>query len=468
MKKKSISLVLIVILVMGIHMYLTTLTPLFADDYTYMYSFADGFDSATRDTVVTDADSLLQSQIGHYYCMNGRVVSHTFVQFFLMLPKMFFNIANAFLFAMLGLLICFHAFGKWRSIKPIDLLLTYTALLLLAPTFGQSYLWLTGACNYLLTFVIVLLFLIPYRTNWSDTKGHNAFLSLLPVLPMLAFGAIAGNTNENIGISLAVVLLVYIVAYILYNRKIKIWMISGWIGTVTGFVFSVMSPGNVIRTGGSPLQTSITSIVKFALFYTADMVQRFAPLIIGLVIALGIILLIKSRKGKVSVKLMLSSLRNNFFLYFYGLFFLGSVYAMTVPAQFPDRAWSHPLALLIIVFLIVARKGISALELKHNERRCFSIVGSALLIVALGLGYCSALPELRRINIAHNDRVAMIQEAKANNQTEVAIPTIISTSRYACYDHLGDILKDPDHWVNEVMAKYYGIDTIYQSEDTVS
>lgn len=459
MKKKSanIGVYFVFVMIMGVHLILSALTPLFADDFSYAYSFVSGSNSR-----VTDIASLIQSQLGHYQSMNGRVVSHTLAQLFLMMPKIVFNVVNAFMFALLGVLICFHALGKFRSIKMLDLLIAYVALMCLAPAFGQSYLWLVGACNYLFTFVIVLLFLLPYRVSWGNTNKSNVLVSVPSALAMLVFGVIAGNTNENTGVSLVVVLLIYIAAYIAFNRKVRLWMITGWCGTVGGFVTCFATPGNTVRNGGVPLTFSAGSVAKSVIFFTHSAIENFAPIFVLLAVLLTVILVMKSRKGKLTKEALVNSVRNNFFGYFYAVFFLGSVYAMAIPAQFPDRAWSHPLALLVIVLLIALHKFKTLMDVKLREYKI--IKGLSCVVLAAVISLCSlvAVANLRVVNYVHKQRVSIIQEAKANNQNEVELPAIVAKSRFVCYDCYGDISEDPEHWANEGMAKYYGIGVIYK------
>jgi len=460
---KIVSIPIILLLILIFIFVLSSLTPYYADDYTYMYSFADGFGTEMRDVRVTDIPSLIQSQIGHYQCMNGRVVAHTLVQLFLMFDKTIFDVINACAFVILGLLICYHATGKWCLIKPLNLLITYAALLFLAPSFGQSYLWLTGSCNYLFTFVIVLLFLIPYRTNWNKNRKTNIFISILSSLLMLFFGILAGNTNENTGISLFVVLLLYIVMYIIYNHTVKPWMITGCVGTLIGFIVSVFAPGNLIRTNGKPISFSIVSIAKSTIQYTTSTITLFAPLLIGLLILISIIILIKKRQNSLSFKRFKDSFQNHFFVYFYVLFFLGTVYAMTIPAQFPPRAWSHSLALLTIVFLMIFNIFVTTFKFTKNEFKAFKIITTSILIIVIGLTSCEAMVVLRSLNATHNSRTSIIETAIANNQTEVAIPSIVSNSPYVCFDYAGDISTDSDYWQNQGIAHYYQLDKITQS-----
>lgn len=69
----SIAIISIVSLVMGIATYLT---PWFLDDLNYMWSCGDG------KTLITSFDQVIQSQVTHYFTVNGRFCAHVLVQLF--------------------------------------------------------------------------------------------------------------------------------------------------------------------------------------------------------------------------------------------------------------------------------------------------------------------------------------------------------------------------------------------------
>ena len=67
-----------------------------------------------------------------------------------MFPKLLFNVCNAGMFMALGLVLYKLAVGR-RSQKAdwLALALIYAALWEISPVFGQTNLWMCGACNYL-------------------------------------------------------------------------------------------------------------------------------------------------------------------------------------------------------------------------------------------------------------------------------------------------------------------------------
>ena len=136
---------------------LNCLTPYLADDYTFAYAF----DTGER---LHSLPQLISSLVFHYHEWSGRVIVKFFAQGFTMFPKLLFNVCNAGMFMALGLVLYKLAVGR-RSQKAdwLALALIYAALWEISPVFGQTNLWMCGACNYLWATVGCCAFLLPWR-----------------------------------------------------------------------------------------------------------------------------------------------------------------------------------------------------------------------------------------------------------------------------------------------------------------
>ena len=83
-----------VISVLGIFLiavFYNALSPYTADDYSYMLNFSD----MSR---ITNPFQIFPSLWDHYLTVNGRILPHFFVQFFMIFPKWVYNIVNALVF----------------------------------------------------------------------------------------------------------------------------------------------------------------------------------------------------------------------------------------------------------------------------------------------------------------------------------------------------------------------------------
>ncbi|MFK4947129.1 DUF6056 family protein [Lactococcus formosensis subsp. formosensis] len=87
------------------------------------------------------------------------------------LPKGIFNILNAGIYVLVGLLLNVVISGKKVLLKPLHLALTFLLMWFFIPGMGSTVLWVSGAANYLWATVIILLFLLPYRFNVSTKRS---------------------------------------------------------------------------------------------------------------------------------------------------------------------------------------------------------------------------------------------------------------------------------------------------------
>lgn len=230
---------------------LNYLTPMaFGDDYVYSFvwqghsEYEPLTETATR---VSSLQDLLISQWSHYFTWSGRAVSHIIAQFFLWVGKPVFNIFNAFISVLLIIEIywCANKGIVTFDFKMSRLLYIFFALWAFTPAFSSVFLWLTGACNYLWTVVLLLGFLLPFVHKFyffeKNISHHKRF-----TFSMFFFGMLAGWTTEN---SICWIILVLLVFFYVNREKIEIesWMISGLAGLIVGYTLLMFAPGNVVR-----------------------------------------------------------------------------------------------------------------------------------------------------------------------------------------------------------------------------
>ena len=195
-KKQRIAFIAALALVAAAFFYLNCITPFYADDYSYMFTYAE---NAPKDRI-TNLYELYLSQLNHYKVMNGRAIVHTLVQIFLIpQSRALFNVCNTLVFMALGFAVYFAAYGTFRRFRPLSLFAVYALVWLTLPGFGQSCLWLTGSVNYMWTAFAALCFLLPYR---SDSDGASR--KWLRVIGMPFLGLPAGWSGENACIAAAV------------------------------------------------------------------------------------------------------------------------------------------------------------------------------------------------------------------------------------------------------------------------
>ena len=155
-KENVISLVILVLLF--IYMYaLNVMMPLHRDDYEYSLIWG------TLQRIAAWPD-IFQSLHNHYLTHGGRMVDFFVLDSFLLVGKQWFNPFNALLFVALVVLIYWHSQRQFTArFNPYILALIITFCWFGLPDFAVVNIWMTGACVYLLTAVLIFTFLLPYH-----------------------------------------------------------------------------------------------------------------------------------------------------------------------------------------------------------------------------------------------------------------------------------------------------------------
>ena len=454
-KRHNIAILLITLLIGVLFYALNYYTPLCDDDYSYSFSFSTG-------ERIESIFQIFDSQIGHYQNTNGRSITHSLAQVFLLAGDNVFNFTNVIFFLVLLYLIYFHAFGSFINFSIAKLSVIAMLLFLSCPAFGQSFLWITGAANYLYGILIVLCVLLPYRRQVNEVvSNHSLWFEIIAATVYLLLGVIAGWTNENTSVAMIVMMIGYMVYFHIKSIKIHAWNITGCLGGVIGCFLMLSSPGTASRLDTAGGSGGIISWIKRMVFYSCDMFVNLQLAILIFVI-LSILFICQKRKqliklSRQEVNVLITECGVTF-IYLIG--FMTSVYSMIVSPQFPGRAWSGP----IVIFLISMISLSSLVDMTDIQVKVGKNVAIGFLIILCASTYINAFFELKNINAAYYDRVATIESAVSSNEESVEIPNICGWSGYSCYSASGDLNSDSSTWPNTAIARYYGIDEIICSD----
>lgn len=440
--------ILIVLLPIALMVFLLNyLTPIYADDYYYSYVF--GADPERRVNSIFD---IFQSQYNHYFSMNGRTVTHFLAQLFLLIGKPYFNIINTFGFIIFGMLIYYHAFLSFKNIKILPLFFVFFSLFIAVPCFGQSFLWITGSANYLYGPILTLLFLVPYRKSMNGLKQLTISRSIVYSIGMFLLGLLAGNANENNGVTVALLSLAFIVYSLLKLKKIQVWCVTGFLGSLIGCLFMLLSPGTQSRAGEEGLK--LTEFPRRVVLNTLLLFDKFTIMLIVFVILLGIYLFIHIKNSMGNWKMALVQLKTPI-LYF--IIFLASYYSLSVPPWFPLRAWSTFIIFFIITLLTLYNK-------IYENCNIFTVdmfVAGCLAVLLIGV-YANNFIEVQAINNISNQRTIAITKAIDDGEKSVYLPRIWTVSRFSCYNEADDLTDNYKSWQNRGVARYYNLDRVYR------
>lgn len=238
---KSTSSTKTILLILGIFAFmllLNILMPLHRDDYNYSLIWS------TSQHIQSFSD-VCQSLVNHYLLHGGRMVTVFFLDLFLWLGKIWFDIANAAVFTSLVLLLSCHAKRSLAIGKETGLLaITAFFMWLCLPHFGEVAVWKSGSTVYLWSGLCIALFLLPY--NLSLLEKRPVQKRYYALIPMFFLGILSGWSVENAAVT-TVFLTLGLSFYTYQKGKFAPWMLSGAIGSLLGLIGLVGAPGNFVR-----------------------------------------------------------------------------------------------------------------------------------------------------------------------------------------------------------------------------
>ena len=442
--RKRIFWLIILVAFLMIYAY-NLLTPYMSDDYFYAIE-------------VSQASSfwdLVKQQYGEYLSNSGRVVGQFNVRLSLSVNKQVFNLVNSLMFIGLALLV----YANIRRRKKQDLfvlLLVLTFFWKYAVSFGQTMLWICGACNYLWGSVIILGFVTFYR-HFLD---HPEKIKREGALAAAAFffGVLAGWCNENTSGGGLLLALMFGMNFWWYKRKvgkssIHPFMATGILGMCCGILGMVSAPG--VRSRSATMSqgeyTGLVGLLSRTYKITLTIRELFFPVLAILAIVLVLLVLQKKLVFWHQVRC------NETVLFLVAA--LATCYALAIAPTPMDRAFfGAGIFLFISCIQGIVDVGDGELALKAARYGLASV-----LCLWLVFTYLDNLVNLARIYREEKERIGLILEEKADPQGDgiVVVPKFREAFRNPYSDaHNSDLEDDKDYWINLFYEVYYDVGNI--------
>lgn len=426
-------------------LWLNFATPYFADDYSYMFTYAAG-EAKHR---IRNLAELWDSQLNHYKVMNGRAIVHTLVQLLLMPSgKTLFNVLNTVVFMSLGFAGYYAAYGTFRRFRPLSLFALYALIWLTLPDFGQSCLWLTGSFNYMWTTFFALIFLVPYRTD-ADGGSHK----YLKIIGMPLLGILAGWSGENACLAAAVGLVLLLARRALLGLRFRAWMFTGAAGFVAGAAALLLSPAQALKAenmgGLGSLRVWLGRIPDVTL---GALEYLWLPLALGLIL-LAVSIVQCRGKG------FMCWLRKYSNTLVWLCAAVVAAYCMCAAPYFPLRAWCCSGVLAGVTVLAA----FAETRLPEKLPKAVPLAACALVAAVCAVTYGLGLADILATKAMVDARTQSVAEQKAAGAEDVYVQSVTGNSRCNCFTPDGD-LADSESWQNEAMALYYGVSHVFLME----
>ncbi len=264
MHRKSIYALFLLLVGTAIY-YMTYCTPLYSDDWNYDLVFS-------LDQKITSLKDVFVSQYYHYLLQNGRTIPHIILQTFDgLLGKGVFNVFNALAFMLLLYLVSVR-FGKQCRNYLVTSSLAFALFFFLINGFAESFLWMSGSCNYLWVADLLLAFDLMIRREGYHPRSY---------LWLFLFGLVCGWTHEGIVIGVSAGYFVY---YLFHRDRLNKARCMALAGLYLGTLLVIVSPGSLRRVHVSGQHLDYASSHLEALYYMIDV--RALPVLLILMVAL--------------------------------------------------------------------------------------------------------------------------------------------------------------------------------------
>lgn len=406
-------------------------TPMIADDYAYCFSFADG-------QRVDSLGDILASMAAHRLWMNGRVIAHFLVQLFLMLPPPVFDIVNSAVFA--AALYLTASLARKKGERDVLLLLGCFCLLwIYTPAFGQVFLWLDGAVNYLWSVLFSLLMLKAYVLKFRDDRElPKAWGWLFPVL-CFAVGAFCEPSATGTIFCCALLLAL---GRILYKQRLSPLLLLSLAAAFAGFLYMVLAPGEVNNKSA----TLTISGVSYGFVNSMELYRQLWPLLL-IYLALAFAawhLKLDPRRQLLALSFILASIAGVFVLSFAG--------------------YAEPRSACYGCFMAVAASAVlfpAILESRFQPAALFALTAALAATLYWGAVGVQDICE----SCAQQERnEALILETLETGAVDATVEPVYFATKYSAGCGLSYISQDPSDWNNVYMAEYYGLDSLRLGE----
>lgn len=426
--KVSFSAMLLYFFICGIGIYiLNKHTAMIVDDYGYSFSWVTG-------KRIESVQDIFISQYKHYFTWGGRSVVHFLAQYFLMFNKSVFDIANTLAYLLLMIVTYLHAVGRAKLYPSLFVIINF-AFFAFMPAFGQVFLWIVGACNYLWGPLLTFSYLLPYRFQLSESGAilKNKFIAVAFGL----LGIICAWTNENLGVTVFCLIFICNLLDYIKNKKLYFWSVCGLIGSGIGAALLILAPGNYVRLATFHDMSYVKNFVHITKLF-------IDPGYLLLPLAGMLIVYILSKNNKYEIVLM----------YLSGLMI--SMYSMVGAPYYADRA---KLGSLLFVLILVGYFYTKIDTSSSITRKVIAIFMLTLLIMTVK-DWNQGRKDIKAYEARNKAKVEIALAEKAKGNLDVVLPHNYPSTRYCAAWGLEDINKDPKHWTCTGFAHYFGLRSV--------
>lgn len=378
-----------------------------------------------------------------YMEWNGRSVVQTIMNTFMLVPKWFFNICNSLCFVYLMLLMYWNIDGR-KKYDFVLLVLINLLVWIFGVDFGQTVLWLSGACNYLwgATIIMSMVTFYRYKIAYEEEIRYPRVLAV----GMFFLGWLSGWCNENTSGGAFLLVIFCTGIYYYQRRRIQPWMWSGMAGMLVGLLCMVMAPGNAKRAAYiEETHSGVMAYVARFLKINNAIYQYFFVLFVIVTVVL-VYMFIKGTKlcdMKWSLALIAVCIATS--------------YALILTKSPMPRAYFGAGLFLIMACV----QAIAYASKQETTLLTLKYAGAICLAVFMFFEYCESGADLMRIKREVDERDAYVEQQIEQGNYHLTVPMLRPEfdNRFT-FVYPNDVTDDPESWGCQIYKMYYGVESL--------
>ena len=346
-----------------------------------------------------------------------------------------------------------------------------------APNLFQSLYWRSGLASYFapLPFLYLIMGLILQQISIANfAQTHHWLLSALAFL--LAF--FSGGMSETYASFQSVFLILCIFLYVFLVKRRESFNsfllvnTGALLGSLAAMAVMVLAPGNQLRLIVLPQAGNLWIVLQLSFRYATDFIVetlRGLPIPTVFTILATVLLGYHLSHGKVHL------IQNNRLVWLVLIIPLAAfvlIASICAPTVFGMLAYPEPRALIIarqtlsLAFLLLG--GVLGILSHRFMDRIINVCFASILMLGVLWFYplravnqvWQQLPSAQNRAIAWDVRQADIEKQKSRGLRVIVINALDSVSGVA------ELSSDPQFWINQCAAGYYGVDSIMALNNT--
>ena len=377
-----------------------------------------------------------------------------------------------------GISLVYSRYIRW-SLVALILFVTLRSQLFLS----QVLFWQTGLLTYLLPLILYIFTFGWFLRRINRITSKN--VTLLEWIAWVVWIFIVGGFSET---SLILQFGVFLLGGIYFavrpggqgKRAGLLLIAGGMIGSFVALGITAGSPGNAVRSPGFPPQVDLLDLLSGSLEIMLSFLSQWFASRIRLVAcsvaipALIALIDLPQIRQVFSIKKLLRGMLFVFaacfllvwinFIPAYYVWQAGPPFRAMVLAQFILTMWAAATgyigAALVGLFLLRRSQKMLTLPIRLGFMGIFFVllwVGP----VESAKNLMTMIPEMRSFAVQWDARDRFIREERLKGVLDIEVPVLRDLSK------LGDVRSEPEFWINQAVANYYGLNSII-AKDTLT